>query len=340
LVSKSKEAGADSVELPDTYSLAAGSHADVLILPETEEEGRLAPLKPAPHTCGELQEDIASLRDELKDFGSQLENLSSLSSKSLHFVPSSRVGEQGAAAEQEGEQDVDMSREASDKAMALEVAKRSSWYRAPPSELPEGCEMISVRQQIELRPVSELSDRPRSSHPCLLAGTSTSMDGFRPSTAPCIGARPLSSLGRPPSSHEEAVAQRLGYAIDEEGQLGGPSGRSPKKSPLGGSLAGTSLLECVEEEVTGVAHLSELKPQEITEASNVEKFSYAYEEEVEPAHLSEPQEKEITEAPNVEKFPMPPLEADDPADLEFQLPELPDLGMDPFSNASVTFNVT
>lgn len=204
LISSAREVGAKSEEPPDTYELANSGHAEVLRLPEAEDEVTVPPLRPAPHTAGELQEDIASLRDDLKDFGSQLDNLSDMvlnkaTRRPLNFAPLPRLGEQEPTALNELDEDMDTAREAADKVAALEVAKRSSWYCSPPSPLPEGCEVISVNQAIKFRPVTDLFDRPQSAQPCLLAGT-------RPFTAPV-----LSNGGRPPSSRQAVVSQRLGY---------------------------------------------------------------------------------------------------------------------------------
>jgi len=356
LISKAEALGAHSEELPDSYALEVPSHADILILPETEEQSdQVAPLKPPPHTCGELQDDIANMREELRQFGSQLENLSSVARQKarrpLTFAPMARVGEQAsaqeAAAPQEDEEegyswkvvdgkvqpaeadDVETDQETAEKTAAREVAKRSSWYKAPPSPLPEDCEVISVRSQIELRPITDASSRPTTGHPCLFAGGPSSpstSSGSRPFTAPALaGGRPATSC----SFREAFVAQRLGY--DFLAQPSSPSAFSPSRAAVAASSSSAS----------GSASIF------VTAAEGVDGSAEQDEDEIEdewkrwkgngdPEEVAEDNEPETRD-----EIPEPPIfDEASPSDSEVQVLELPDLDDDPFCDAAVSWNVS
>merc|ERR1740129_168376 len=170
-----------------------GEQAEVLTL--------APPLPPRPATCGELQEDISSLREELRLFGSQLENLGGLVSRrtpgggrrpctagSFDFSPPIRdSGSGGGSGADDVATDVD-----ADAAAALEVARRSSWYKEPPPVLADDVQLIEVRSDIALRKITRCPSRPRTSHPKLLV---TSLPP-RPSTAPAPAAPPSPSSAR------------------------------------------------------------------------------------------------------------------------------------------------
>merc|ERR1719215_1616144 len=62
-----------------------------------------------------------------------------------------------------------------DNAAALEVARRSSWYREPPQVLPRDVPVIEVSTDLKIREIKRMPSRPRTSQPSML---------IRPQTAP------------------------------------------------------------------------------------------------------------------------------------------------------------
>jgi len=213
-------AQADSMGIPDledaslasvadnkgrTIVESGGSLAEVLTLPSAPEltEARASTAAGEPRECNELQKDIAGMREELRQFGSQLENLTDMARQKsararLPFNPMPRASRAQPAGNEEEEAAASSK---ADHAAALEVAKRSTWYREPPSCIPKDVEVISVRQEIAFRPVNDGTQRPRTSQPCLLV--------TRPSTAPA------GSL-RDPASEEDRTSAIQQASLPEE----------------------------------------------------------------------------------------------------------------------------
>jgi len=146
-------------------------------------------------TNADLQENINVFKEELQRIGSQLDNLSSVIKRSTprrhQFEPRPRGMENG----------VDVS-DAFDHAAALEVAKRSSWYREPPPLLAEGVEFREVSSKIVQTKIYRSHSRPRTSQPRLFVSTAPASLG-RPSTAPATSSKNLLSPQQRRSSTPE-----------------------------------------------------------------------------------------------------------------------------------------
>eukprot|EP00929_Paragymnodinium_shiwhaense_P106597 TRINITY_DN72103_c0_g1_i1.p1 TRINITY_DN72103_c0_g1~~TRINITY_DN72103_c0_g1_i1.p1 ORF type:complete len:755 (+),score=201.45 TRINITY_DN72103_c0_g1_i1:106-2370(+) len=140
-----------------------------------------------PATSGELQEDIESLREELRSFGSQLENLSSAITRTAAaavnhrpiFAPPPRTGS-GRPTSSCGYP------AAANSSAAKEVARRATWYKAPPAIVPEDVPLLDVSCQISTTTVlRRCPSRPRTSHPKLFVTRSPS-EAARPFTTACL----------------------------------------------------------------------------------------------------------------------------------------------------------
>jgi len=170
--------GPDGVEprLVDT----TGSGAEVLTLPGGS--GRAScEAGSAVMTSEEVQQSINSIQEELRSFEEQLQNLNEAISRKasaprgrLPFRPPSRCGTAAACQPRcstsggpaEAAED-DPDGDAAEKAAALQVAKRSSWYREPPPLLPSDVPLIEVHQKIAQTTIHRCPSRPRTAQPRL-----------------------------------------------------------------------------------------------------------------------------------------------------------------------------
>ncbi|CAE8649311.1 unnamed protein product, partial [Polarella glacialis] len=143
---------------------STGGVAEVLTLEESE-----PPAAPRPASAGELQENIASIQEDLRQFSSELDDFNKLISEKasgsrLRFAPPSRGEARPSTGEASPSSAAD---EAAEAAAALEVAKRSSWYRAPPPALPSDVPMIEVHHSIRQRVITRSHSRPRTAQPAM-----------------------------------------------------------------------------------------------------------------------------------------------------------------------------
>merc|ERR1712194_587183 len=137
-----------------------------------------------------------AMHEELRDFGSQLENLGqALSQKAPpghQFVPPPRDGRSSRAVD--------------DGAIALEVAKRSTWYTEPPPIIPEGVPLIEVQHGIVMKKIGRCPSRPRTAHPKLFMYEPT-----RPDSAPASSLR--ASLSPRLAATENASAADVDFGM-------------------------------------------------------------------------------------------------------------------------------
>lgn len=203
---------------------AAGGTAEVLTLPGGETEC----YRQRPASAQEMQENIDSMREELQQFGSQLDYLGDIIAQKAptghRFAPPPRGG--GGSS---NPRRVDNA-EAAEKAAGLEVARRSTWYMEPPPLLPADVPMIEVRHDIIQTTIHRCPSRPRTAHPRLFVTKSTT-EASRPATAAPAGlTEALSSTEARPaevateSLVEEAIVElepeSLSVAQPEEGDEG------------------------------------------------------------------------------------------------------------------------
>lgn len=122
-------------------------------------------LSSSPSAVGaNLQDEADAISQQLRHFGAEIDNISAALSKrnssangETRFVPPSRARTAPGAEEE------------ADYKVAADLAKRSSWYREPPSLLPNDVELIEVRQDIQWRCIDNCDRRPRTSQPVLSA---------------------------------------------------------------------------------------------------------------------------------------------------------------------------
>lgn len=134
---------------------ANGAPAEVLVIDHPDA---------SPSVVGAgLQGEADAISESLRRFGSEIDSISaaisrnSSAGRTARFAPPSRIGSPPAVAEQ------------AEFTFAAEVARRSSWYREPPSLLPSGVEIIEVRQDIQIRDIDNCDRRPRTAQPALFA---------------------------------------------------------------------------------------------------------------------------------------------------------------------------
>merc|ERR1712137_449011 len=175
------------VEELDLSSDDCASEEEQTVIASTSGVAEILTLSSTPKSPGEgakllcrdaesLQHDINDMRNELNDFGLQLERISGavLRTGSSHHKTPERDG----VVDKESP---DSQRDKSDSVTALEVAKRSSWYHEPPPLLPESVPLLFVQHKITTTPLTRCPSRPRSSQPKLLLTHATN---GRPFTAP------------------------------------------------------------------------------------------------------------------------------------------------------------
>lgn len=150
--------------LDETLDDLIAGGVDILVLPDDEEAagGALEGLRAATA----VQEGISSIQEDLRRFSEELERRLG---PGTPFAPLPRLtgaapGGSPAAALAEDEED---EAEAAEQAAALEVAKRSSWYHAPPPLLGPDVPLIQVRTAIERRVIRRAPSRPRTAQPAL-----------------------------------------------------------------------------------------------------------------------------------------------------------------------------
>ena len=140
LTRRCEKAGVDMCLDPDDCDVVP-STAEVLTLEPSADNG------PLPVTVPAMQESINSLKEDLNQMGSQLENFSQLMEK-VSFAPPSRSEDSDVAAQ--------------------EVARRSSWFHTPPAVVPKDVPIIKVQHSISQRVISRCPSRPRTAQPAMV----------------------------------------------------------------------------------------------------------------------------------------------------------------------------
>jgi len=220
--------------------------AEVLTLPAGAAGSEGEPERPA--SAEELQRSIDSLRGELDCFGAQLEQLGEAISRRATprgrpvFAPPPR---NGAAGEEPAES-------AADRAAALEVAKRSTWYRQPPPLLPTDVPLIEVHQSITQTTIHRCPSRPRTAHPRLFVTA--------PPPAPAPAAPEEEEEGPLQLPEPDAGLSAVGAAA-EEPAAGQCSSEAPDEEAKGPRPpAGAPGEEVVTAEAAAAAEDAELDP--------------------------------------------------------------------------------
>jgi len=194
------------------------SAADVLVL-DASEDATCSDERPSSAT---IQESLRNMQSHLDSVGSEIDGrvdgllarmAAATQPQSLFQPPPRGRSESGDAAELKA---------------ALEVAKRSSWYKEPPPLLTGDIEVIEVRTKIVSRTIHRCPSRPRTSQPVLEANRPE--ESIRPATAgPSVSAacwteensqRPLSAE---PRSHLAAGIN----AVAEDHEQAETAERSP-----------------------------------------------------------------------------------------------------------------
>eukprot|EP00927_Polykrikos_kofoidii_P026555 TRINITY_DN23618_c0_g1_i1.p1 TRINITY_DN23618_c0_g1~~TRINITY_DN23618_c0_g1_i1.p1 ORF type:complete len:676 (-),score=106.83 TRINITY_DN23618_c0_g1_i1:59-2086(-) len=239
-------------EQPWHCESSSGGVAEVLSLSTggADYNGSLA----RPATSGELQEDIDSLRDELRAFGEQIDTLGEVTRRATasglnRFAPPPRTsaGIRTGFAESQ-------SRDADGMASALEVVKRSSWYREPPPLLPAGVPLIEVSSRIQMRAINRVPSRPKTSQPRMFSTQlppssleqqeetapedERKLSTKRPATTACclsIDAQPASCSSPPFDETEVAVSPTASNpvaVVESEDVADGASGSGDDCDPF------------------------------------------------------------------------------------------------------------
>lgn len=158
----------------DEDDVAGVGVAEILTLPHVADGEAQHILRPA--TSPSVQESIDSMREELRQFDSKLAGMSKMirqnaTQSCLPFSPPARLV--GVEANEQSAQT--NAADHQDSIAALEVAKRSSWYKEPPQVLPSDVPLIQVSSSVKMRAINRVPSRPRTSQPSMLS---------RPQTAP------------------------------------------------------------------------------------------------------------------------------------------------------------
>lgn len=137
--------------------------AEVLELPS--QKGSSPDSQLPGNTAPELQETLSGIQDELRSFSEELEALTARVARKTacarsQTAPSSSSASaplQGTAEDKEQQDEA---------ALALEVAKRSSWYVQPPPVAPDAL-LLDVSSSISVTRIKRCPSRPRTAHPKL-----------------------------------------------------------------------------------------------------------------------------------------------------------------------------
>lgn len=136
-----------------------GKNVDILVL-----ESPAGAADSSKACLEEIQTGIEDMRADLDQFEDYLDDRAgavSFSSNGWAFSPMPRQGCKVDAGSSSDAEKVEES-------VAMEVAKRASWYREPPPTLPEDVPLIEVKQTIHQRRITRVPSRPRSAHPRLV----------------------------------------------------------------------------------------------------------------------------------------------------------------------------
>jgi len=207
-------AGPEDPLPPPRFLAAAGAGAgaggaetaEVLTLPSGDcGDGNRPPLEVAQ----DLQAGLDALREQFQSLGAELECLGETVSRRptprMRFAPRPRTGGAPASAaaatsgcppEAPGEDD------AAERAVALEVARRASWWREPPPVLAPGVELLQVHQRITQTTIHRCPSRPRTAQPVLFVTRPPEPEV--PPEPECEGPSPAGSGGEPATEEEAA----------------------------------------------------------------------------------------------------------------------------------------